>query len=311
MEDMRPSFTKDEKLVVATEVCCSLGEDLKPSVVPDKVMSISAKTVDDLMQPVHVQDDGLIEMNGSEDHVQKENATASLQEDLTNGNLQNVSVSQLNRSANENIDQELQSSEQSELAGKNQSAAQVNGHISQMNNLTSESFHEEVSVPEKLEDAILTSHVSSTVDKCNVLSHSSNQEEERPDLKESDSGDNGCFVTQYDADSQRTKRVAAVQPIPQSVSLSFKVHYITHSNSQMIAVTGDHEKLGEWENFVPLTSDKDGYWSYTVTLPADANIEWKFVMVENGKIKRWEECNNRHLRTNHEDIAAQQWWGYP
>lgn len=192
-------------------------------------------------------------------------------------------------------------------------SAQVNGDMSQTNNVSTEACHAEVSIPQKLEnDVILTIQTNSTVDKCSIL----NQEEESPDFKGSNFGDDRCFAIQseaklYDLDSQRTKRVAAVQPIPQNVSLGFKVHYITRSNSQMIAVIGDHEKLGEWENYVPLTSNKDGYWSQSVTLPADANIEWKFVMVESGKIKRWEECNNRHLRTAHEEIATQQWWGYP
>lgn len=245
----------------------------------------------------------------------------SLQEDITNGNALNVSPKQVNRASSENASDQsshnkLESFEQSEThcavdekpSDTLESAdVQVNGHIVQTNSLLSE-----LSIPPKLGDVLLT---SPAVDKCDVLLHSSNQVE-NPDFKWSSSGDNSCLSTQSEAklcdiDSQRTKRVAAVQPIPQNVSLGFKVHYITHADSQMIAVIGDHEKLGEWENYVTLTSDKDGYWSHSVTLPADANVEWKFVVVENGKIKRWEECNNRHVRTAHEDIATQQWWGYP
>ncbi|XP_077137259.1 starch-binding domain-containing protein 1 [Ranitomeya variabilis] len=114
-----------------------------------------------------------------------------------------------------------------------------------------------------------------------------------------------------EADNQKTKKVATIQPMPQNVNFGLKVHYITHSDSQIIAVTGDHEKLGKWETYVPLTSGKDGFWSHAMTLPADTNVAWKFIMVENGKIRRWEECNNRLLKITHEDIEGQLFWGYP
>ncbi|XP_034628563.1 starch-binding domain-containing protein 1 [Trachemys scripta elegans] len=112
-----------------------------------------------------------------------------------------------------------------------------------------------------------------------------------------------------EADS-KAKRVAAVPPMPQNIHVNFRVHYITHIDAQLIAVTGDHESLGHWHNYVPLKCDKDGFWSDTVILPADSKIEWKFILVENGKVTRWEECNNRTLMTEHEDRTAHQWWGY-
>lgn len=249
-----------------------------------------------------------------------------LQGNVPNCNAPAVTISsrQVNRSASENnFDRydhsKLESSEPSEMIQafdkkplvnlENTACAQVNGQIT--NNVSTERCHAEVAIHPKAEDVIMT---SPTVDKC-VLFHSSNQEEQSPDFIWSGSSESGCFATPSEAklhdDPQRTKRVAAVQPIPQNVSLGFKVHYITDTDSQVIAVIGDHEKLGEWESHVPLSSDKDGNWSHSLTLPADANVEWKFVMVENGKIKRWEECYNRHLRTAHEDLATQQWWGFP
>ncbi|XP_073493204.1 starch-binding domain-containing protein 1 [Phyllobates terribilis] len=114
-----------------------------------------------------------------------------------------------------------------------------------------------------------------------------------------------------EADHQKTKKVATIQPMPQNVNFGFKVHYITHSDSQIIAVTGDHERLGKWETYIPLTSVNGGFWSRSITLPSDTNVAWKFIMVENGKIKRWEECNNRLLKITHEDIEGQLFWGYP
>ncbi|XP_074946109.1 starch-binding domain-containing protein 1 [Phalacrocorax aristotelis] len=108
----------------------------------------------------------------------------------------------------------------------------------------------------------------------------------------------------------KAKRVAAVPPMLQNIQVTFRVHYITHSDAQLIGVTGDHECLGQWHSYVPLKSDKDGFWSESIVLPVDTRVEWKFILVENGKVRRWEECDNRTLVTEHEDQMVHQWWGY-
>uniref|UniRef100_U3KJK7 Starch-binding domain-containing protein 1 n=1 Tax=Ficedula albicollis TaxID=59894 RepID=U3KJK7_FICAL len=108
----------------------------------------------------------------------------------------------------------------------------------------------------------------------------------------------------------KAKRVAAVPPMFQNIHVAFRVHYITHSAAQLIGVTGDHECLGQWHSYVPLKCDKDGFWSESISLPADTRVEWKFILVENGKVRRWEECSNRTLVTEHEDQIVHQWWGY-
>uniref|UniRef100_A0A493T736 Starch-binding domain-containing protein 1 n=2 Tax=Anatinae TaxID=2068716 RepID=A0A493T736_ANAPP len=108
----------------------------------------------------------------------------------------------------------------------------------------------------------------------------------------------------------KAKRVAAVPPMFQNIHVTFRVHYITHSDAQLIGVTGDHECLGQWHSYVPLKYDKDGFWSESVSLPVDTKVEWKFILVENGKVTRWEECSNRTLVTEHEDRIAHQWWGH-
>ncbi|NXV06285.1 STBD1 protein, partial [Cettia cetti] len=126
---------------------------------------------------------------------------------------------------------------------------------------------------------------------------------EDSDSKEWEQGD--CC----DGDS-KAKRVAAVPPMFQNIHVAFRVHYITHSDAQLIGVTGDHECLGQWHSYVPLKCDKDGFWSESISLPADTRVEWKFILVENGKVRRWEECSNRTLVTEHEDQIVHQWWGY-
>ncbi|NWR75365.1 STBD1 protein, partial [Centropus unirufus] len=108
----------------------------------------------------------------------------------------------------------------------------------------------------------------------------------------------------------KAKRVAAVPPMFQNIHVTFRVHYLTHSDAQWIGVTGDHECLGQWHSYVPLKYDKDGFWSESIALPVDTKMEWKFILVENGKVTRWEECGNRTLVTEHEDQIAHQWWGY-
>ncbi|XP_048391651.1 uncharacterized protein stbd1 isoform X1 [Stegostoma tigrinum] len=107
------------------------------------------------------------------------------------------------------------------------------------------------------------------------------------------------------------RKVAAVSPLPlNNVSVNFNVHYITYLDSQILAVTGNHECLGQWERYVPLKPNKDGFWSSSILLPVNSKIEWKFVVVEDGKICRWEECFNRMLETGHEDFEVYQCWGY-
>ncbi|CAN0069909.1 unnamed protein product [Bubo scandiacus] len=108
----------------------------------------------------------------------------------------------------------------------------------------------------------------------------------------------------------KAKRVVAVPPMFQNIHVTFRVHYITHSDAQLIGVTGDHECLGQWHSYVPLKCDKDGFWSESISLPVDTKVEWKFILVENGKVRRWEECSNRTLVTEHEDQIVHQWWGY-
>ncbi|XP_042534371.1 starch-binding domain-containing protein 1 [Dipodomys spectabilis] len=95
----------------------------------------------------------------------------------------------------------------------------------------------------------------------------------------------------------------------QQVSIGFQVHYTTSTGAQFLAVTGDHESLGGWKTYIPLRNHKDGIWSHSLFLPADTVVEWKFVLVENGKVTRWEECSNRLLETGHEDKVVHRWWG--
>lgn len=115
-----------------------------------------------------------------------------------------------------------------------------------------------------------------------------------------------------DDEDLANKKVATVQPLPQQVHITFRVHYITYSSSQLVAVTGSLQELGAWESFVPLHRAKDGFWANTITLPVDSQVEWKFVVVDDGKISRWEECGNRHLvlSSHDEELHLNKSWGY-
>ncbi|KAK5605219.1 hypothetical protein CRENBAI_019353 [Crenichthys baileyi] len=118
-------------------------------------------------------------------------------------------------------------------------------------------------------------------------------------------------VPPIDGPTETGKRVLAVQPMPQSVSVTFRIHYLTHSPYQKVAITGNHWELGNWKDFVPLEKAKDGLWATVVSLPAESYVEWKFVVVDRGQVCRWEECDNRFLDTgNSENLLVHKCWGF-
>ncbi|XP_008290341.1 microtubule-associated protein futsch [Stegastes partitus] len=109
---------------------------------------------------------------------------------------------------------------------------------------------------------------------------------------------------------ENSKKVVAVQPMPQNVSVTFRIHYHTHSQYQKVAITGNQQELGNWKEFIPLEEAKDGHWSTVVSLPAESYVEWKFVVVDRGNVCRWEECGNRLLDTGSgDDLLVHKWWG--
>ncbi|KAK6322868.1 hypothetical protein J4Q44_G00076600 [Coregonus suidteri] len=123
----------------------------------------------------------------------------------------------------------------------------------------------------------------------------------------------GTTPVSLDGDLQGNKKMAAVPPIiPHAVQVRFCIHYHTQSPWQELAVTGNQPELGSWTAFVPLERGQDGFWASWVALPAERLVEWKFVLVENGEIHRWEESGNRHLETGHGggEVTLNRWWGY-
>ncbi len=113
-----------------------------------------------------------------------------------------------------------------------------------------------------------------------------------------------------DENSENNRKVVAVQPMPQNVNVTFRIHYFIQSPYQTVAVTGDQQELGNWKGFIPLERAKDGHWAAVVSLPAESHVEWKFVVVDKGEVCRWEECGNRLLDTGYgEDLLVHKWWG--
>ncbi|XP_066242035.1 starch-binding domain-containing protein 1 [Saccopteryx leptura] len=124
-----------------------------------------------------------------------------------------------------------------------------------------------------------------------------------------DNGRNTLVETRGQEIDVKPKRVGAMTSESQQVNVRFQVHYITSTGVQYIAVTGDHDRLGRWKTYIPLQGSKDGFWSRSVSLPAYSVVEWKFVVVENGAVTRWEECSNRFLEIGHEDKFVHKSWG--
>lgn len=117
-------------------------------------------------------------------------------------------------------------------------------------------------------------------------------------------------VPVVDENTEVNKKVLAVQPMPQNVNVTFRVHYLTDSLYQMVAVTGNQQELGNWKDYILLEEDKDGHWATVVSLPAESHVEWKFVVVDKGQVCRWEECRNRLLYTGYgDDLTVHKLWG--
>lgn len=116
-------------------------------------------------------------------------------------------------------------------------------------------------------------------------------------------------------------RVAAIPPLmPQTVEVTFRLHYVTWSEQQTLAITGSRPELGSWAAFIPLEREVEGkedggecegrgLWSIRVRLPAHSQLEWKFVVMDMGRVSRWEECSNRVLDTGDRDQLVHGWWG--
>lgn len=98
-----------------------------------------------------------------------------------------------------------------------------------------------------------------------------------------------------------------------ALRVRFRVHYVTHFSKQILAVTGNHHNLGAWKSFVPLKQAEDGFWFCNIIFPMDIQVEWKFILVEDGEIVRWEECGNRRLvvprAVENEELQLNCTWG--
>uniref|UniRef100_A0A667YH50 Starch-binding domain-containing protein 1 n=1 Tax=Myripristis murdjan TaxID=586833 RepID=A0A667YH50_9TELE len=131
------------------------------------------------------------------------------------------------------------------------------------------------------------------------------------DITPSTDAKESSALSLIDENIENNKKVVAVQPMPQNVNVTFCVHYLTHSPSQKVAVTGNQQELGSWKEFIPLERAKDGYWASVISLPAESHVEWKFVLLDEGEVCRWEECDNRLLDTGYgDDLHVHKWWGF-
>ncbi|KAG7499484.1 starch-binding domain-containing protein 1 [Solea senegalensis] len=100
------------------------------------------------------------------------------------------------------------------------------------------------------------------------------------------------------------------QPMSQNINVTFRIHYVTDSPYQMVAVTGNQQELGNWKKYFLMESAKDGLWTAVVSLPTESRVEWKFVVVDRGEVCRWEECDNRLLDTGRGDaLTVHKLWG--
>jgi alpha-amylase len=92
----------------------------------------------------------------------------------------------------------------------------------------------------------------------------------------------------------------ASQPVPGQVATSYTVQATT-TFGQNVYVVGNIAQLGNWDPAaaVPLTTDESTFprWHGAGTLPANTDLEFKFVIRQDGQPVIWETGANRTQRT--------------
>ncbi|KAF9070778.1 glucoamylase [Rhodocollybia butyracea] len=89
----------------------------------------------------------------------------------------------------------------------------------------------------------------------------------------------------------------AGEPIPQTVSVTFNVDATTIFG-QNIYLTGSVDALENWstETALPMSSADYPIWSITVTLPANTDIQYKYINID-GSALTWESDPNNEFTT--------------
>lgn len=95
--------------------------------------------------------------------------------------------------------------------------------------------------------------------------------------------------------------------MPVTFTLNYKTDY-----GQIVALVGNHAKLGSWSDFKWMKWNDGNLWKLTVDVPENESVNYKYVIIDyvTKKALRWEEginriCDPRFLRV-HEFYKTRQ-----
>ncbi|XP_071078799.1 uncharacterized protein [Haliotis cracherodii] len=104
--------------------------------------------------------------------------------------------------------------------------------------------------------------------------------------------------------------------VSQTCALKLETHYYCEA-WEALAVVGSEPCLGSWKSKKALIAheypEKSGHWRANALLDVHRDYQWKWAVVdvETKMVKRWEECANRFISTNCEQLSIRAPWNTP
>ncbi|XP_067680064.1 uncharacterized protein [Haliotis asinina] len=104
--------------------------------------------------------------------------------------------------------------------------------------------------------------------------------------------------------------------VSQTCTLKLETHYYCEAG-EALAVIGSEPCLGSWKSKKALMGheypEKSGQWRANTLLDIHRDYQWKWAVIDvkTRKVKRWEECANRFISTNCEQLSIRAPWNKP
>ncbi|XP_046575734.1 uncharacterized protein LOC124283757 [Haliotis rubra] len=101
--------------------------------------------------------------------------------------------------------------------------------------------------------------------------------------------------------------------VSQTCALKLETHYYCGAG-EALAVVGSEPCLGSWKSKKALMAheypEKSGHWRANTLLDVHRDYQWKWAVVDvkTHKVKRWEECPNRFISTNCDQLSIRAPW---
>ncbi|XP_067680086.1 uncharacterized protein [Haliotis asinina] len=104
--------------------------------------------------------------------------------------------------------------------------------------------------------------------------------------------------------------------VSQTCALKLETHYCCAAG-EALAVVGSEPCLGSWKSKKALIAheypESSGIWRANTLLDIHRDYQWKWTVIDvkTRKVKRWEECANRFISTNCEQLSIRAPWNMP